>query len=125
MSEWSKTKCKGPCHTDLEKVKFHFHNHNHIADPINMQAIIIKNKIIEKAKISHESTKSIIANRLERIQNGVAATLPKIDSLKGSVRRIRSKDFPRALSCIEELHIPEQFRNSLSGKAFLLFDSNK
>ena len=43
-SEWSKTKYKGRCHTDLEEVKFHFHNHNHIADPINMEAIIIKNK---------------------------------------------------------------------------------
>ena len=41
-----------------------------------------------------------------------------LDSLKRSVRRIRSKDFPRAPRCIEELHIPEQFRNSLSGKAF-------
>ena len=42
-----------------------------------MEAIIIKNKIIEKAKIFHESTKSIVANGLERIQNGVAAALPK------------------------------------------------
>ena len=61
---------------------------------------------------------------MERIQNGLAAALPKIDSLK-SVRRIRSKDFPRAPRCIEELHIPKQFRNSLSEKAFLLFDSYK
>ena len=68
-----------------------------------MEAIIIKNKIIEKAKISHESTKSIVANGLERIQNGVAAALPKIDLLKRSVVIIRSKGFPRTPRCIEEL----------------------
>ena len=78
-----------------------------------------------KARDTQNSTHHIIGETVMMISEGVSVKLPKLESLKRTIRRQRqltSSVQPQPAS-LEDLEIPEEYKRTNKGDLFLLFDS--
>ena len=84
----------------------------------------MKTRIKRKAIDSQDSSR-IVGESLQTISEGVAAELPKLDSLKRSIQRQRVRHLaaPVQPATLEHLNLPEEYQKTSKGEQFLLYDS--
>lgn len=116
--------CKARIHTNKingEIIKV-IGDHNHAANANNVGVKRCMADLKEKAETTNDSTQLVIANCSATITNAVKPHLPSVPSMKRSVRRVRqgTVTIPQT---INELCVLEQYKVTLVGKPFLLYDS--
>ena len=80
--------------------------------------------IKRKAQDTQATTRQIIGENLMTVSAGAAAK-PKLESLKRTIRRQRqvtNNVQPQPIS-LEDLEIPEEYKRTVKGDEFFLFDS--
>lgn len=88
----------------MNKVIWSSDNHSQIQDTSKLATIKFISKIKENAIIYSNITASIVASDSVELPSEVVSHIPKINSLKRLIQRIRKKDFPVQLpNCIEKL----------------------
>jgi len=111
-SDYTRTKCKGRCHTRKNNTVSFVSEHNHALSHAKVGAKLLKAEI-KKAAISETSspTSVILANSVKNVSVDVAAALPNIRSLKRTIQMARSiaLEMPQSPSTLEELEIPEEY----------------
>lgn len=80
-----------------------------------------------KAQYAQASTHYIIGESVTMISKGAAAKLPKLESLKRTIRRQRqiTNNVQHQHISLEDFEISEQYQRTNKGDPFLLFDSGK
>ena len=85
----------------------------HLHAPDGKTAICcgVKTRIKRKAIDSQDSSHQIVGKSLQTISEGVAAKLPKLDSLKRSIQRYRVRHLaaPVQPTTLEHLNLPEEY----------------
>ena len=78
-----------------------------------------------KARQTHDTTHYILGDELEIITASTAAKLPKLDSMKRTIRRERqARDMaPVQPESLHDLAIPPEFMITAKEENFLLYDS--
>ena len=78
-----------------------------------------------KAQETQDTTHHIIGQRVMVLTEGAAAKLPKLESLKRTIRRQRQSttNFRPKPATLEDLQIPDEYQRTNKGDLFLLFDS--
>ena len=81
--------------------------------------------IKRKAKESQDSTHPIIVDSVLTATEGIAANLPKLDSLKRTIQRQRERVLtaPVQPTSLQELELPSEFMRTANEEVFLLYDS--
>ena len=81
----------------------------------------IKRKAVDSQDTSHQ----IVGESLQTVSEGVAAKLPKLDSLKRSIQRQRVRQLaaPVQPATLEHLCLPEEYQKTAKNEQFLLHDS--
>ena len=74
-----------------------------------------------KARDSQDGSHHIVGGGLETVTEGTAAKLPKLDSLKHSIQRQQA--CPMQPASLEQLTLPEEYKQTSKGEQFLLYDS--
>ena len=84
-------KCKGRAITVDGSTSSISSEHNHAGNPINFDVRKILGKVKTEPKLQ-ESPHYIIANASSELSGCVAAALPKTNSIKRSIRRVRQEE---------------------------------
>lgn len=84
-------------------------DHSHAAQAARPEALQIVQGIRERAIETHENPHMIVGNAIRQAHDNVKACLPKKDSLKRTIRRVRNNDdgHPALPQNLEELEIPQ------------------
>ena len=120
-----KGECKARIHTRNMNIIKRTNEHTHGPDQQLITCLETKVGIKRKAQETQDSTHCIIGEHLISVCEGTAAKLPKIESLKRTIRRQRqvtNSVLPQP-SNLEHLEIPEVYKRTSKGDVFLLFDS--
>ena len=107
---------------ELEKIG---KNHNHVADAADAEAKVLMDRIIDDAKSTNDSPHAILTSALEGFSQASATRLPLPDSMKRMIRRVRQKNSkgPALPLCREDIVFPEEYKTTVKGDPFLLYDS--
>lgn len=82
--------------------------HNHAAQAARPEALQIFDQMRERARTTHEQPHQIIVATVEGAHANVAACLPRKDSMKRTIRKIRNNNGAPALpQNVQELVIPQ------------------
>lgn len=116
--------CRGRCNTLNDSVVLET-CHNHVADIAKIQAKATVQSICSLATSSQATSHQIIAEATANVSTAVTGKLPSISTIKRSVQRARQREngFLPTPPSLTQLEIPEQFRFTVKGERFLLFDS--
>ena len=78
-----------------------------------------------KASDTQDSTDNILTSSLKDIREHSAIYLPKLASLKQTIRRARKRELnvPPQSEAFDSLVIPEAYKKTNKGDCFLLYDS--
>lgn len=123
---YRRKKCKSRVITINEQVENNETPHNHPADPIHVgkQRIIaeLKENAIEQ---NTASLHGIVCGKLHTVSENVLATLPPLQSVKRTLRRVQTTvdGDPPVPETMEDLFIPDYLRYTERDKPFLMFDS--
>lgn len=99
------------------------HRHAGDARKIGKKRAMTKLKI--DAKTTRNTTRQIITESIRELNNATAASMPSEKSLVRMVKRYRQKDgVPKNPTNASELILPEEYRKTIKGGDFLLFDSH-
>ena len=117
--------CNARIHTRGMKVVSRINEHSHERNQHIFCCSKIKATIRDKASETRETTNDILTSSLKESEAESANHLPKLDSLKQTIRRARkrSSNLPPEPATVEVLEIPEMFKFTNKGERFLLFDS--
>lgn len=89
-----------------------------------MTAIQFISEIKENAITSSSTSASVLASASKELPREIISYIPKIDSLKRTIQRVRKKQFPTLRpNCVEELTIPDIYQITDKKEKFLYFDS--
>lgn len=81
-------------------------------------------KLKNLAKTTKNSTRQVVSESIIGVKKATAAVLPSEKSLVRMVQRYRdSNAVPKNPRDLSELIIPEEFRKTVKGQNFLLYDS--
>ena len=107
-----------------EKVK-RTNEHLHAPDEQAVSCCEVKVGMKRKARDSQDSSHHIVGECLQTVTEGAAAKLPKLDSLKRTIQRqrVRQQAAPVQPTSLEQLTLPEEYKQSSKGEQFLLYDS--
>ena len=97
--------------------------HLHPPDEKAISCSEVKINIKRKAKGSQDSSHYIVGECVQTVNEGIAAKLPKLDSLKRTIQRQRVLTAPVQPTTLEQLIIPEEFMRTSKDELFLLYDS--
>lgn len=124
-SEMRKCKCTSRVHTTQDNVVYYKDYHNHVPNAADIGAKKILNKLKEESVVCSETPLSLVASRTAGISSSVALSLPSIRGMKRMIQRKRQvTNFPLPLpNSLETLDLPEQYKKTLGGDNFLIFDS--
>jgi len=90
--------------------------HTHDPDWGSCKAAETVVAIKRAAETSRASTSAIIQSKVARVSSETALKLPKIDSLKKAVRRVKRQHLPPEPKSLADLHeIPDKFRRNPDG----------
>ena len=97
----------------------------HGEDQQQVNCITLKAGMKRKARDTHDSTHHIIGEALEIVTIPSVIKLPKLESLKRTVRRERQTidAAPVQPDSLQELIISPEYQTTAKGKNFLLYDS--
>lgn len=123
-TDYAKFKCRARCHTENEEV-LKVSSHNHVQDAAKVEVRKTMDKVKTHGKSTQESTQQIIADALRNVGPSVSAQLPPIRCIKQTVRRARCQTGKTLASPLnlEVLEIPDNYRKTLRGEDFLMYDS--
>ena len=112
--------CKSRLHTKnndviMPKSLEEIHSsHTHGSDPARIGMIRGYNYVKERSFNSEESTRAILSNGIEQMSSSSIAQLPKLTSVKRTIRKCKS---------VSEIQIPQKYKVTLKDEPFLLYDS--
>ena len=99
--------------------------HFHGPDVQLISCLETKAGLKSKAQETQDITHHIIGQRVMVLTEGAAAKLPRLESLKRTIRRQRQSttNFRPQPATLEDLQIPDEYQRTNKGDLFLLFDS--
>ena len=100
-------------------------SHSHGPDTKRFEIVQSISQMKDRATNSEDSTRSILASGVGTMSNSSIAALPRFDSVKRTICRVKSSttDNVSNSTLLEEIIIPEKYKYTLKGHPFLLFDS--
>ena len=107
--------------------------HTHAGDHARVEALKVRNALKRSALETQQSAAQIIAENISSISEATASKLPKLSTISRTIRRQRQEAFgipsrnvgPKIFAdCLANLIIPKEFRETLRGDIFLLYDYN-
>jgi FLYWCH zinc finger domain len=86
--------------------------HNHEPSPVEREVKEVVGKIKDAAIVSSEVPSRIIAEGVKLMSSAATSSLPRIDSLKRGIRRVRDREAGslKLPSCREEISLPPEFK---------------
>ena len=119
--------CKGRLKTQGEecKVVSASDKHCHAPDARREEVAAARETMVERARSTQESSHLIVTSAINSRCPSAAANLPSTRSLMRIVQRERAavQGAPANPRNLADLQLPDEFRRSLDGNDFLLFDS--
>ena len=117
--------CKARLHTCGDLVVSRSNEHNHESNYATFHCSKMKTGMKRKAAETQEGTHSILTNSLSQLPEASAVKLPRLESLKQTVRRERKRtaNVPPEPSSLNSLEIPDTYKITDKGQHFLLYDS--
>lgn len=97
--------------------------HTHAGDARNVGKKRVMSKLKTLAKDTNLTTHSIIAKSIQGAKKATLASLPNSKQLAKTVQRHRKSGFMKNPRELSELHLPEEFCQTIEKKKFLLYDS--
>ena len=99
--------------------------HLHEPDKQQVECIALKAGVKRKARDTNDTTHHIIGDSLDTATESTVIKLPKLDSLKRTIRRKRQTidAAPVQPESLDELVIPPEYQMTAKGENFLLYDS--
>ena len=122
-----KGECKARLHTKGMIIVKRTNEHLHGPDMIAVSCLETKTGIKRKAQETQDTTHHIIGEHLMTVTQGSATKLPKIDSIKRTIRRqrqIANNVHPQPTS-LGDLVLPVEYQQTTKGDQFLLYDSGQ
>ena len=94
-------------------------------DPVRIDMPKGYNKVKERSIDSEESTRVFLSYRIEQMGASSVAQLPKLESVKRTIRTYKSRSEENCgnPTCAAEIIVPEKYKVTLKQEPFLLFDS--
>ena len=102
-------------------------DHSHSSDVIRVDMLKGYTNLKRIAANSDSGTRTLLANSVEGMAAECIIKLPKLDSVKRTIRRCKRGDeeyYGNPSSCAEII-IPDRYKFTLNGNSFLLFDSGE
>ena len=117
--------CNARIHTQNQIVVNRINGHNHENNPSVFHCLKVKTTIKRRAYDTQDGTHNILTSSLKDIREYSAIYLPKLDSLKQTIRRARKRalNVPPEPETFDTLVIPEAYKKTSKGDRFLLYDS--
>ena len=119
--------CKARLHTRGEAVVKRTGEHLHDSDALGVICLEVKAGVKRRARDTTDTTQQILSDVLlvRSTSDAIATKLPKLDSLKRTIRRERKegKRIPRKSESLEEIVIPPDYRLPVKKENFLYYDS--
>ncbi|KAF0752026.1 MULE domain-containing protein, partial [Aphis craccivora] len=119
-------KCPGRVHVEKGEVtKESKREHNHRPDRSKIEAKQAIENMKKIAKETELSSQVVLSTMSKEVTESVASKLPGISSMKKTIQRIRQKEImaPANPRTLDELVIPAEYKTTIYGKPFLLYDS--
>ena len=106
--------CKARIHTKGTLIIKRTNEHLHDADMTHVRNLEVKVGIKRRARESNDPVHHIVGDELEDAATETVIKLPKIDSLKRTIRRERQiiHAVPAQPDCLEELILPPEYVHS-------------
>ena len=117
--------CSARIHTQNQIVIKRIHEHNHESNSSIFHCSKVKTVINRRAFDTQDSTHNILTSSLRDVSEQSAVCLPKLDSLKQTIRRARKRalNVPPEPERFNTLVIPESYKKTNKGDEFLQYDS--
>ena len=117
--------CKARIHTCGNEIVARMNEHTHEANSDAFHCSKLKAGMKRSASLTQVGTHTILTNSISEYDQGSAVKLPKLNSLKQTVRRARKRAAnvppePNSLNCLE---LPPYYCKTDKGQRFLLYDS--
>ena len=99
-------------------------NHGHAADPdyVKARQVVVDIKKTGLAQPDRAPVQ-IIEQKLQNLPQEVLAKLPQRPAIKRTINRARETELPPNPQAIDLQDLPQEFKLSLRGELFLLYDS--
>ena len=110
--------CKAIVHTQGFEIVKRTNQHLHPPDEKAISCSEVKINIKRKEKGSQDSSHYIVGECVQTVNEGIAAKLPKLDSLKRTIERQRVLTAPVQPTTLEQLIIPEEFMRRSKDELF-------
>lgn len=126
-----KTGCRARLHKPIDNDDSrHFvkkgKSHMHAGDARKVGKKRVMSKLKNLAKTTKHTTRQIISESIVNVKKATAAVLPSEKSLVRMIQRYRgSNALPENPRDLSELNIPDEFRKTVKGENFLLYDSSE
>nr|CAI5821208.1 unnamed protein product [Callosobruchus analis] len=100
-------------------------SHNHTADAREVEKTKFYNKMRKDAINTQEAPHHVISTASSELSQATAAYLPKVSSLKRTIRNIRTKEeaVPALPLHRRDIVFPQEYQVTIKGEGFLLYDS--
>lgn len=123
--KYYKLKCGARITTQEEIILLNSGTHNHIANAAEIEGMKMMNNIRDHAKRTQDAPHFIVSTASVGVSQAAAAILPKVSSIKRTIRNVRTKHeaAPALPVHRSDIVIPENYKNTKNGEEFLLFDS--
>ena len=117
--------CKARLHTKGTQIIKRTNEHLHDSDIRHVRSMKVKIGMKRRARESIDHVHHIVGEELESATVETTIKLPKVDSLKRTIRRVSqsNNNVPAQPESLEELIIPLEYRLTAKGDDFLLYDS--
>lgn len=114
-------KCPGRLIVDEEDIVVRSTNHTHDSDWGRCKAKETAAAIKRSAETSRASTSSIVSSKISRLSDETKMRLPKMDTLRKTVKRVKRQHLPPEPKSLSDLHdLPSRFRRILEGIYFII-----
>lgn len=99
--------------------------HHHTGDARKVGKANAMKKLKEDAKNSRNTSRQVVTNAINGLNKSTMATIASEKSLVKMVSRLRhNQNHPKNPRSVEELNLPDEYRRTIKGDNFLLYDSS-
>ena len=125
--KYHKTKCRARIITSNDQIVKSSTDHNHVLDAAETAAKEIVTKIRHLAKTTQDASQTVLSSVLEDCGQAVAPRLPKVQSMKRTIRTVRQQTLsgPTLPSACSEIVFPPELTITFKGDQFLMYDSGQ
>lgn len=98
--------------------------HRHAGDARKICKAVAMGKLKDKAKNTQNPSRQVVTNAINGLGKSTLATMASEKSLVKMVSRLRSdQNHPKNPQSVAELNLPDEYRRTIKGDNFLLYDS--